>query len=44
MGGSFRSGIDDCQVDSRVQLPKRMKREELAKLSDLGFRVVSRPR
>ena len=44
MGGSFRSGIDDCQVDSRVQLPKRMKREELARLSDLGFRVVSRPR
>ena len=45
MGGSFRYGIDDCQVDSRQRLQKKFDdRKELAKLTDVGFRVVSRPR
>lgn len=35
-GGSFRTGIDDCQVDSRTEYLKTERRD------DLGFRLVAR--
>jgi len=36
-GGSFRTGIDDCQVDSRETYLKTERRD------DVGFRIVVRP-
>ena len=35
-GGSFKTGIDDCQVDSHAEYKKTDRRD------DLGFRVVAR--
>jgi formylglycine-generating enzyme required for sulfatase activity len=40
MGGSFRDGIDDCQVDSKRSYPKNDDR--LSRRDDLGFRLVRR--